>query len=509
MSQPADIILTNGKVFTLSQTVWASAVAIRDGRFVYVGSDDEVEDYIGPNTEQIDLEGRTVIPGLIDSHVHLLYYGRNKLLRADLNGCKSIKEIIQRLQAHDEKRRGEWILGWGFDQEILAERRFPTRHDLDQFNKPVLISRLCGHACVVNSKAIELVGPEKIPDSARDTGLLTEDDMNPVWEAMPQPTFKEMVEAAEFAAAKALATGLTSVHCLVSSQTELDAVRHINRQSQLPIRFYVQPGYEMLDSLLAEGLKTGDGDEMLRMGAIKIFADGSMGARTAALKEDFADDPGNNGILLHSDEELTDMVRKVHNSGWQVAIHAIGDRAVEQAVNAIETVLIETGEDNRTRRHRIEHASLLNEDLVFRMADLHILASVQPQFIITDFWTINRVGRERYRWAYPFRTMLEAGIPLSLGSDCPVENLDVFELICRAVTRDEHSQSERLTVEETIALYSLGGAYAMFQEANLGSIEVGKLADFIVLNQDIFSIPESEIPNCKVETVFVGGKRKI
>ncbi|MDI6828403.1 MAG: amidohydrolase family protein, partial [Armatimonadota bacterium] len=293
------------------------------------------------------------------------------------------------------------------------------------------------------------------------------------------------------------------------SKLELDAVRHIHQQGRLPIRFYVQPGYGMLDSLLDEGLKTGDGNEMLRMGAIKIFADGSMGARTAALTEDFADDPGNRGILLHSDEELTEMVRKVHKSGWQVAIHAIGDRAVEQAINAIETALRETGEDNRTRRHRIEHASLLNEDLIFRMADLHILASVQPQFIITDFWTINRVGPERYRWAYPFRTLLQSGVPLSLGSDCPVENLDAFELIYRAVTRDDFSQSECLTVEETIALYSLGGAYAMFQEKNLGSIEVGKFADLVILNQDIFSVPSNEIPNCRPDMVFVGGKRKV
>ncbi|MDI6829549.1 MAG: amidohydrolase family protein, partial [Armatimonadota bacterium] len=218
MNQKADLILMNGKIFTPLQTAFASAVAIKNGRFVCVGSDEEVEKHAGLGTEQIDLEGRTVIPGLTDSHVHLLYYGRNSLMRADLSGCRSINEILQRLEAHDKKRRGEWILGWGFDQEILAERRFPTRQELDRFDKPVLISRLCGHACVVNSKAIELAGSEKIPEMGRKTGLLTEDDMNPIWEVMPTPTFDEMVEAAEFAASKALATGLTSVHCLISSK---------------------------------------------------------------------------------------------------------------------------------------------------------------------------------------------------------------------------------------------------------------------------------------------------
>ena len=199
------------------------------------------------------------------------------------------------------------------------------------------------------------------------------------------------------------------------------------------------------------------------------------------------------------------MARKVHRAGWQAAIHAIGDRAVEQAADAIEAALAETGEDNLTRRHRIEHASILSKPLVGRMARLEILAAVQPQFVITDFWTIDRVGPERYRWAYPFRTLMEAGVAESLGSDCPVEHLDAFELIYRAMTRDAHSQAERLEVEDVIRLYALGGAYAAFQEANLGSLAPGKLADLVVLERDIFSVPASEIPNCKAALVLVNG----
>jgi hypothetical protein len=244
---------------------------------------------------------------------------------------------------------------------------------------------------------------------------------------------------------------------------------------------------------------------MLRIGSVKIFADGSMGARTAALAEDFADDPGNRGILMHSDEEMAEMVRKVHLASWQAAIHAIGDRAVEQAVGAIEAVLAETGESNLVRRHRIEHASILSQELVERMARLHIVVVVQPQFIITDFWTIERVGPERYRWAYPFRTMMEAGIPMALGSDCPVERLDPFELISRAVVRDSYSAEERLSAEEVIRLYALGGAYAAFEEAERGSIAPGKLADMAVLDCDIFSIPADEIAGCKAELVLVNG----
>jgi hypothetical protein len=234
-----------------------------------------------------------------------------------------------------------------------------------------------------------------------------------------------------------------------------------------------------------------------------------MGARTAALTEDFSDDQGNRGVLLYSDTKLARMVKRVHDAGWQAAIHAIGDRAVEQAVDAVEAALASTGVSNAERRHRVEHASILSERLVERMARLKIIAAVQPQFVLTDFWTIDRVGPERYRWAYPFRMMLESGVPMSLGSDCPVERLDAFELIYRAVTRDAHSQNERLSVAETIRLYALGGAYAGFEEGTRGSISPGRLADMVVLDRDIFAGPASEIPACRPQMVLVGGTRHV
>jgi len=536
----ADLILTNGRFFTLwSERPRVSAIAVRGGRIVAAGDEAEIQGLRGARTPMIDLRGRTVIPGLTDSHVHLMLYGRYALMWADLGGSRSIAEMLNRLRDHAfssalegggweegedgvdsfhphpsplpcrarEEGPSEWILGRGFDQEILAERRFPTREDLDEVSRdrPILISRLCGHACVVNSRAIELAGPERLPEAGRESGLLTEGDMDPVWEQMPGASFEQLVEAGTFAAAKARSTGITAVHCLINSMDELNALRHLHASGRLPVRFYVQVSYSMFPELTKEGLKTGSGDDMLRIGSVKMFADGSMGARTAALSEDFADDPGNRGILLHTDEELTDMVRNVHGAGRQAAIHAIGDRAVEQAVNAIETVLAETGEDNSARRHRVEHASILSEKLVERMARLKILAAVQPQFIVTDFWTIDRVGPERYRWAYPFRTLMESGVPMSLGSDCPVERLDAFELICRAVTRDEYSPDECLTVEDAVRLYALGGAHAAFEEANRGSIEPGKLADMVVLDRDIFNIPASEIAECRAELVLVGG----
>ena len=336
MTGPADLILTNGRFFTLwADRPWVSAIAVREGRIIAAGDDTEVRDLRSPRTEVIDLKGRTAIPGLTDSHAHLIYYGKSALMWAGLGGSRSVAEILQRLRAHAAARPAEWILGSGFDQEILSERRFPTREDLDQVSReqPVLIVRLCGHACVANSRAIELAGADKLPESARETGLLTEDNMNPVWEKMPDPSFEQIVEAAVFATRKARSTGITSVHCLINSMDELKALRDLHAASQLPIRFYVQVSYGMFPALNDEGLKTGSGDDMLRVGSVKMFADGSMGARTAALTEDFADDPGNRGMLLHSDEELAEMVRNIHRAGWQAAIHAIGDRAVKQAVD--------------------------------------------------------------------------------------------------------------------------------------------------------------------------------
>lgn len=505
----AELILTNGKVFTLwNERPWVSAVAVGDGRILAAGDDTEVAESRGPRTEVIDLGGKTVVPGFTDSHNHLLYYGQSALLWANLDGCRSMDELLDRLREHDKNRPSEWILGIGFDHEILAERRMPTRDDLDKVSttKPIFIVRLCGHACVANSRAIEIAGPERLPESGRRTGLLTEDDQNPVWEKVPDPTFDQLVEAARFATQKARSTGIVSVHALVGSMDEYRAFKHLYDKGELPIRLYVQPGFGMIDEFTKKGLKTGSGDDWFRIGSAKVFADGSMGARTAAMCDDYTDDPGNKGWLLHTDEAMTEMVRKVHRAGWQAAVHAIGDRAIEQVVDAFETVLSESQESNLDRRHRVEHASILSEDLINRMARLKILAAVQPQFVLTDFWTIDRVGPERYRWTYPFKTMVEAGVPTSFGSDCPVERLDAFELIYRAMTRDEHSKNECLSVEEAIRLYAGTAPFFAFEEDKRGSLAPGMLADMVVLDRDIFTIPVEEIPHCKAEMVLVGGR---
>ena len=509
MSDRADLILQNGRIFTLDPVnPWASAVAIAGDRILATGSLDEVEALRGPGTEVMDLTGRTAIPGLTDSHIHLPMYGVDELFRADLGGCTSIGDVQDRLRKFDRERSPKWIIGRGFDHEIFAEKRFPTRTELDEVSpdKPVVVVRLCGHAVVCNSRAIAMAEEGKLPAEGRETGLLTEDDQDYIFEHAPCLTTAQRTEAILFAAERARSSGITEVHCLISGAEDLTILQGLHAENRLPIRFYVQVPYSLLPLLSAEGLRTGDGDDRLRIGSVKMFQDGSMGAWTAGMREPFTDRPETSGLLMHAQDEMTEMVRKVHSARWQAATHAIGDLAIETAINAYETVLRETGEDNRVRRHRIEHASILAEDLVARMASLHILAAVQPQFVLTDFWTINRVGPERYRWTYPFRTLVEAGIATSLGSDCPVERLDAFQLIYRAVTRDAYSQSECLTVEETIRLYALGGAYAGFEEGLRGSLEAGKLADIVVLDTDIFGSDPSDIAKCRPTHVIIGGQ---
>lgn len=506
----ADLILTNGRVFTLDPVrPWARGIAIAGDRVLDTGSIDEIAVLQREDTEVIDLMGKVVIPGLTDSHIHLALYGMDALFRADLSGCRSIEEMQKRLRAFDAERSPEWIIGCGFDHEIFAEKRFPTREELDEVSrdKPVIVVRLCGHAVVVNSAAIAAGDADRLPESGRTTGLLTEDDQDPVFDHAPAPTMEQRTEAILFAAEKARATGITAIHFLIGRMEEYEILKRLHAEGRLPIRVYVQVPYSIFPQFAEQGLKTGHGDEMLRIGSVKMFQDGSMGAWTAGMREPYTDRPETSGLLMHTQEELTEMVRKVHNAGWQAAVHAIGDLAIETVINAYETVLTETGEDNRVRRHRVEHASILAEDLIQRMARLHILTAVQPQFVLTDFWTINRVGPERYRWTYPFRTLIESGVPTSLGSDCPVERLDAFELIYRAVTRDAHSQSECLAPEETVRLYALGGAYASFQEKTRGSLEPGMLADMVVLDTDIFKAEAPEILTCRPSLIVLGGRK--
>jgi predicted amidohydrolase YtcJ len=503
-----DLIITNGNLITLDTTrARATALALRDGRILLVGDDQMVAALAGPETRRIDLAGKTVTPGFIDSHLHLFWYGRQLLREADLVGSASIDDVLGRLAAMAKKSDG-WIQGHGFDQDKLAEKRFPTRAELDKVSatRPIIISRICGHAVVVNSAAIAMVDEVERGAGDPETGLYTEGDSGAFYRRIPKLSDAEFEEAALAACRVALRTGITSVQTLLDSPDMVNQFLGLWPNSRLPIRITGMPPYESVELLYQGGITANCGDEWFNIGAAKLFSDGSLGAQTAWLAEPYADKPETRGIRIYEPEDLKRNAADAQAKGFQVAIHAIGDQAVRETIDAIEFALDSSGESNEQHRHRIEHASVTPPDCLERMAKRKIIATLQPQFVTSDTWTAQRLGPRRTPWAYPFRTMLDAGVPVTLSSDCPVERLDAFAAIASAVGRHAWSApNETLTAEQAIRAYCLGSAYAGHAEHRVGSLEAGKLADFVVVSRDPTRMTAEDIRGLHAERVFVGG----
>jgi predicted amidohydrolase YtcJ len=485
-------------------------MSVRDGRIVAVGDDAKIAALAGPDTRCIDLAGRTVTPGFIDSHLHLLWYGRQLLHEADLVGSTSVDDILGRLREIAKNSEG-WIQGHGFDQDKLRERRFPTRAELDTLSatRPILVSRICGHAVVVNSAALALVSDAERRAGDAGTGLYTEGDAGAFYRRIPPLSEPEMEAAAQAACRVALRSGITSVQTLLDSPDQMIAYSRLRRRhGKLPIRITGMPPYDCVEQLHRHGVMTTFGDEWLNIGAAKLFSDGSLGAQTALLAEPYADQPETRGIRIYDPEDLKRKAADAQAKGFQLAIHAIGDQAVRETLDAIEFALNSTGESNEHHRHRVEHASVTPPDCLQRMAKRQIVCTLQPQFVTSDTWTARRLGPSRTPWAYPFRTMLDAGVPVTLSSDCPVERLDAFQAIAAAVGRHPWSApGEELTPEQAIRAYCLGSAYAGHAEQRVGSLEVGKLADFVILSGDPTTMTADDIRALRAEQVFVGGER--
>lgn len=504
----ADRVFVNARIYTLDGpgTV-AEALASREGRITAVGSNADVRAFAGAGAEEIDLAGKPVIPGCIDTHCHLMMHGSACTRSADLTDCRSIKELQKRLRDHWTKNPGATCLvGERFDQEVFAEGRWVTKQDLDEISAeiPIVVARLCYHAVVANTAALT-PSKNKLSDEQWRTGKLTEDYVGVARSQVPDCTPDELEKAALYALNDARNAGITSVNTGIDCMEELELLMRLRDEGRLPVRVRFQWPYRLMETLVEQNLRTTSGDDFLRVGAIKIFMDGSMGARTCAMIEDFADDPGNRGELFRSDDELAEMLVRVQRNRNQAAVHAIGDLAISQTVSAIEKAMPQ-GNTGNALRHRIEHVAQMSPTIIKDMARLNVMASVQPQFIVTDFWTRDRVGPERYKFVYPFKSMLEAGIRFGMGSDCPVERLSSMELLHRAVNRDSCNQRECLTVEETLRLYTSGSAYICYEENDKGSLEVGKLADFVVLSEDPFAIEKTHLGNIRPVNSVVGGQ---
>jgi len=510
-------LVLNANLVTLNpKQPKAEAIAIQNGRIVAVGSNEEVREYIGKQTRVIDAKNKTIVPGFVDCHVHMTGFG-HFLHTLNLRNVESVKEMQQKLREYVQKNpERSWILGGRWDQDRFVEKRYPTRWDLDGAvaDKPVFLIRVCGHLGVANSRALQLAGISKETTiesgkidldeaSGEPNGILRENALELVWKAIPKPSSKQLEEACISACKKAVKAGLTCVHWIIGSAQEIRIIQKLFLNGKLPLRVYLGISADLLDQLVDLGLLTGFGNDMVKIGFVKIFADGSLGARTAALKEPYSDKPETSGIILYTQRKLNRLVSKAHRAGLQLAVHAIGDRAIEAVLKAFENALKKHPRKNH--RHRIEHCSVLNPRLIKRMKHLGLIASVQPHFVVSDFWVVTRVGKDRARWVYPFKTLVKEGLIVTSGSDCPVEPIDPLLGVWAAVTRKSFAE-ENLTVEEALKTYTLNAAYASFDENNKGTIEVGKLADLTVLSDDLFNVPPDEIKRARVEMTIVDGK---
>lgn len=497
-----DLIFMNGKVLTISAGR-AEALAVREGRIQAVGRTSEIKRLAGPKTEIIDLEGKALMPGFIDAHMHLASQGLKATgYLLDLSQAHSLEEALELVrQAVHKRGEGAWVLGQGWDESLWPEKRYLTKVDLDRVapHSPVALSRVDGHLMVVNSQALKLMPLQAGSNEFDQAQGLLKGRAAERFLAHVQPEPEELEEAILAAIKMAHSLGITAVHDVVRPE-HIKAYQRLKRLGKLRLRVRLNPVVQHLDSLIGLGFSTGFGDSTLKLGAIKVFADGSIGARNAALLEPYADASETLGQLNHPQEELNALVRKAHENGFQLMIHAIGDRAIGSALEALKKAGI--GPEDRAR---IEHLELPTEEELEEAQELGIIASMQPNFLK---WSgpgrlyEARLGKERDARIDPHRAVVERDIPLAFGSDgMPFGPLYGIHLAVNAP-----HPGQRLSVEEALKAYTLGAAYAGFSEEDQGSLEPGKWADLIVLAEDPNTHPEG-IKEIKVLETYLGGER--
>ncbi len=529
----ADTVFINGRVITLDDhKPEAEAVAVIDGKIAAVGAEEEMNKWVGPKTRQVNWDQQVVVPGFNDSHLHLYVYGQ-ALTWVMLGGVQSIEEIKQKVKEKaKETPPGQVIMGRGWDQTLFAENRFLDRFDLDEAapDHPVALSRVCGHVMVVNSQALALAeidqttpDPEggkvdKDTQTGEPTGILKETAKLLFTKKAPKPTHGERKEMIKTAIEKAVSCGLTSVTTddirgnLIERIEECLAIyKEIWKEDGPVLRVNLLVYQDALDELLSLGLKTFDGDEKVRIGALKLVQDGSLGARTGHVKKPYQNEPENYGLPVHTHESLDQWVWKGHEAGMQVGIHVIGDAASDACLDAMEKA-----QDKKFRadaRHRLIHFTLVDQKMLERTKKLGVGADIQPRFVSLNGRRVEEfLGPQRAKMTYAWRSMLEYGIEVAGGSDCPVDRIEPLLGIHNAVNRQVDSvpgmvfqPSEKLSVEDALKIYTLGSAYSTFEENIKGNIKTGKLADFTVLSEDPRAVPE-EIDKIEVNMTVVGGK---
>jgi hypothetical protein len=514
----ADLALINANVRTMNppQSV-AQAIAIRKNKIAKVGTNHEINQLIGKGTKVISLDGKTVVPGLIDTHIHVADFGRC-LLWLDLTSAESIQELQSLLKEKAKQTpAGKWIIGRGWNHNRFKEKRLPALFDLNDAapDNPVILYHEAAMICAVNSKALALAGVtgqtavpsggtvDKNPQTGELTGILRGSATNLVWQVVPEPTIDELFGATALACQKIAEAGITSVHWIVLSENELSIIHRLQVEGRLSVRVNVIVPEALLEKTVS--FKPVD-SLMLHVGGAVIATDGYLASKTAALFQPYSDEPNNSGSLLCTQQELAASVARILQAGLQPVIHAMGDKAVDTALKIIEQT--SKRQLGNPFRFRIEQAAVLNRELVERLKSQKVIVSVQPRVIASEFsvwFAMERLGVERAKWLFPLKTLLKEGVKVVGGSDCPMEPLNPLLGMQEAVLRENFSE-QRLSVEEALRMYTVDAAYSSSEEKVKGSIEDGKLADFTILSNEPMAVPTNEIKDINIEMTIIDGK---
>lgn len=531
----------NGKLFTANPDMpWASAMIVEDKTIVWVGDNPFEDEAVGGQLpkQRTDLKGSFVAPGFIDSHMHLVEYGKllEEISLADHTGsleevCRTVGEFIETNRIPE----GTWVCGRGWNHDYFqGEKRYPDCHDLDRIssNHPIFLTRACGHLAVANTKAMELAGIKKGIKQPKDgrivtdrqgepTGVLEENAICLVKQAIPPASPEDVKRMIEAACRQLNRFGITSVHSddflslpQTGHKTVLEAYRQLEAEGKLTVKVYEQCQFENLDQIktfVTEGNHTGTGTDYVKIGPLKIIGDGSLGARTALLGRPYEDAPYTRGLGLFTREQLEDMIVWSHSHGMQIAVHAIGDGMMEQVIQAYGKALKQfPGKDHR---HGIVHCQITTEKLLESFRQLGLHGYIQTIFLDYDSRIVeSRVGKERAAKTYQFKTLLETGCTISNGSDCPVETPQVMKGIQCAVTRGSLDGTrtflpdQALSLEEALLSYTAMGAWASFEEEKKGRLQPGMAADFVILDRDLTRVPPKELGQAGVTQTFVDGR---
>jgi predicted amidohydrolase YtcJ len=534
-------LFINGNIYTMDKPSHADAFVVEGNKFVYVGSQSGAREHLkNQSFNEVDLMGNFVMPGFNDSHMHFLYFSKG-LQNVNLTGVRSIEEIKERLKERLNTREdgdNSWLEGEGWNHDyFIDEKRFPNKFDLDSVtgHVPAIIVRACMHIGVLNSAALKILGlnketakkygeligtlPDGEPNGTIKEGLLT--IVKTQISAADLDTLKNIIDEAQHFA---LAQGITSIQTDDLAYTPkrdyeflFQVFKELDKEERLKVRVGEQcmiSDPELLKGFFEKGYNHGYGNNKYRVNCIKVFSDGSLGARTAALRAPYKDSPGTKGIEIFTQEEINELVLISHKNNCPVAMHAIGDKALETCLNAIENA--QKSYPSYNLRHGIVHCQITDEEILNRIRELNVMTFIQPIFIDYDMHIVHdRVGNALAETSYAWKTMIDKGIHVSLGTDCPVESLNTMPNIYTAVTRKNvtgeekkvYLPNEKLTMDEALKAYTIEGAYASGEEHIKGSITEGKLADFILLDKDLYNLTsDEEILNTKVIETYVDGE---